>query len=256
MPIYTQRTTGYQFIKLGFGDGSFWSYGCKVTAFAQGLLKFGFSYDPIQMNDLLKENKLFTGSTKNLMDDANITRLNFVEYYKRIDSFTIEQLATLIKDHVVIGEVSAVPIGGTGQHFVCVDGVDGQNAIIIDPWFGDRIKVASRYNSYGNIKSLRTYKIKGATMSTIQVDSAKFEELVTKATKLDDLNTKGYVLMSDYNAKMNELNTANQEAYKKGFADGKASAPTQVDPEWELNGKTVEKVDGNTTTIYNYKRKN
>lgn len=188
MTIYSQRTPGYQNIKLGFGEGSLWMYGCKVVSFAQGLLKFNVIYTPPQMNQLLKDNNLFTGSTRNLMDDGNIHKLPFIESFRRVNTFTIDQLRELLKDHVVIGEVSPIPIGGSGQHFVCVVDTEGANAIIVDPWFGDKIKVATRYGKNGNILSLRVYKVQsnpGTMPETMQVLKKDWERLF-KASTLGD----------------------------------------------------------------------
>lgn len=158
--MYSQRQKELHNSALGFGDGSIWNYGCKLVSLSFGLKKFGIDLPPIQLNELLKKEGLFTGSTKNLINDALISKLSFIDSFQRINSFTTQQLSELLKDHVVIGEVSPIPIGGTGQHFVLVLAVEGANAIIGDPWWGDELKVAQRYADYGNIKSLRVYKIK------------------------------------------------------------------------------------------------
>lgn len=178
MTIYSQRTNGYQNIKLGFGEGTIWWYGCKLVAIAQGLQKFGINFTPPELNALLKDNGLFTGTTKNLINDDQIKKLAFIDSFQRIDSFTIDQLRNLLKDRVVVAEVSPVPLAGDprSQHFVMVDAVDGPNAIIIDPWFGDRLKVAERYGKHGNIKSLRVYKI-------VKVASPPAKDTMSEETK-------------------------------------------------------------------------
>lgn len=165
MIIYSQRDPQWKSKKLGFGTGTIGMYGCKVTALAQGLLRFNINYTPDALNTILKDYKLFVGATENLLDDANITKLPFITSFRRVDNWDgdLTELANLLKTHVVIGEVSPVPIGGSGQHFVGVDSIDGKNAVITDPWFGDKIRVAARYNNYENILGLRIYQVKSTS---------------------------------------------------------------------------------------------
>lgn len=216
--MYTQRQRELRDTALGFGEGSIWNYGCKLVALSYGLKKFGIDLPPIELNSLLKTEGLFTGTTKNLINDALIHKLPFIESFQRINAFSMEQLAELLKAHVVIGEVSPVPIGGTGQHFVLVLSIEGANAIIGDPWWGDELKVAERYSKHGNIKSLRVYKVKPENKpigGQMQIDSKVFEELVSKSSKYDEFIKIGYSKPEELKVYVDDLKQQHQQDVNK-----------------------------------------
>lgn len=101
---------------------------------------------------------------------------------------------------------------------------------------------------------------------TIQVPKEDFERLVTKATKLDEIEKVGYVLKPEYDKKVAEL-TAENDSHKKeieaqkakitqlkqDLADCEAETP-EIDPaKWLENGLQKEEVIGNIKWTTNYK---
>jgi regulator of replication initiation timing len=103
-------------------------------------------------------------------------------------------------------------------------------------------------------------------METIQVPKADFERLVTKATKLDEIEKTGYVLKPDHDKKVDELNSQNNShineitalqkenaKLKQDLADCEAETPDNDLTGWVKNGLQVEVTTGNTKVITNYK---
>lgn len=230
---YSQRDTKWSKEKLGLSGAAATStiglYGCKVTALAEGLLRFDYSYTPSTMNAFLRDNGLYTGSTKNLIDDANITKAGFITSFKRVDNWNgnLEELTELLKTSVVIGEVSPVPIGGAvgSQHFVGIDSVDGKNVVITDPWFGDKIKVALRYNKYNNILGLRIYSVKKAVSSTTEDMTKELQACLTDRKKFWEERDAALTKLEAEKVRSKQLETERESAqqrakdYEKRYED-------------------------------------
>jgi len=102
---------------------------------------------------------------------------------------------------------------------------------------------------------------------TIQVEKAVFEQLVTKATKYDEIVKTGYVTKADHDKRVDELNAQNNSHINEITALQKENAQLRQDLEdceshepdtdpagWVKNGLTKEEVVGGTKWITNYKR--
>jgi len=102
---------------------------------------------------------------------------------------------------------------------------------------------------------------------TIQVEKAVFENLVTKATKYDEIVKAGYVTKADHDKRVDELNAQNNSHINEITALQKENAQLKQDLEdceshepdtdpagWVKNGLTKEEVVGGTKWITNYKR--
>jgi len=269
--IYNQRDTKWGSEKLGFGVGTIHNFGCKITALAQGLLRFGHNYNPSTINTLLKQYNLYTGTTKNLMDDANIHKLPFIESFRRVNAFTMNELEELLKTHVVIGEVSPIPIGGTGQHFVGVDSRDGVHAVVTDSWFGDKKRVVERYGKYGNLMSLRVYKVVRGTSGMItqeEYDKVRlardehYNTTVAQAKEIVLLKEEINKLSQDYEkekranfeltGRYNRLAEQLDECRAVGGSVSISPSVKVADAEWVINGVTV---DSNGLVTANYRKK-
>ncbi len=189
----------YPDILLGFGTGAqtIANYGCYFVALLDDLIaRFGYNFTVKQFNDYLKEREAWV--RPNLIDAAKLARqcAEIFEWGRSEawnDAKVIEYLVTNRDQYIVIGEVDARGIGGSGQHFVKLDSVDVSNGKITmtridDGWDGlENQKVTTRYNAYGNIKSLRVFKVKKLGGSMVQVEDAKFAELVKKSTHRDSV---------------------------------------------------------------------
>lgn len=101
-------------------------------------------------------------------------------------------------------------------------------------------------HNYLNPKVDGWYKVNKGTMSQVTLDSAKFEELVTKSSKYDELVQKGYISLEEHSKMVSDLNKELERLKGEVISDNS---------EWVLNGKSVTTVAGNVTTTINYKRK-
>lgn len=215
--MYTQRDSRWKSKHLGFGEGSIGEYGCYLVELCNGIKKLGHNFTPNTLNGLLKSKNLFTGEFKNYIDVANLSKVlpSIFEDFWKLEPWDDMGILKgyLNKKYVVLGKVSATPIGGSGTHFVGIYEVEGVNAIIHDPWTGEYQPVSTRYNNYGNIKGLRVFKVREAQMESVSVPKTKFEELVTKSSKYDEFNKEGFDnvafvlnLISDYKQTIKDKN--------------------------------------------------
>lgn len=166
MKLYKQTETAYKKLMMGFGTSSVYSVGCYFISLLNGVLQNGFSFTPETFNEYLKERGAFIidNVTNNYIDVDNIAKEVpdiFTAFRKHEPWTDMVLLESYLKQQcVVIGKVDARGIGGTGTHFVLITAIDGANVMIHDPWYGDTIKVAERYNKYGNILGLRVFWLK------------------------------------------------------------------------------------------------
>ncbi len=166
MSRFKQTEDKYKYIKLGFGDGSLYLFGCYLVSLVNGLNDKGYSFTPEGFNDLLKQNKAWTGEFNNYIDVARLDDIfpNIFTSFKSVDPWgdtpTLDEL--LKPDLVVLCRVSAKPIGGAvnSDHFMLLTGKDGNTAIIHDPWTGKEEKISVRWKDYGYIKGIRIFGVK------------------------------------------------------------------------------------------------
>ena len=186
---------------LGFGSGSIYNFGCYLVSLCNGLNDFGYIYTPRTLNELFKNLNLYTGIYKNYINvDQLANKLpNIFDSYKRIEPWSNMETLEWYLDHdyVVLAKVDARGIGGSGTHFVYIIDTDGENVVIFDPWFGDTILVAERYNKWNNILGLRVFEVKrigeknnteekdDVSDETMQINKSDFERLF-KASELGD----------------------------------------------------------------------
>jgi len=162
--MFKQTELKYKKIKMGYGEGSIYKYGCYLVDLVNGLNKYGWNLTPEGFNETLKENGLWFGPYGNYI---NVEKLPVIlpemfSGYKRIDPWDNQpDLETILRDGIVtLGRVSAKGIGGTGTHFVLLDGRNRNTAVIHDPWTGKREKVTVRYGKLGNILGLRVFEVR------------------------------------------------------------------------------------------------
>lgn len=170
----------YTTVLLGYGTGTqtIARYGCFMVAVYDALKQRGKITATVgQWNEYLKQIGVYTPEKPTLLDVATLGAKGtkyFITGRKEAysDAKVIEYLAQPDK-YILIGEVSAKGIGGTGQHFVKIIGADRENGVIKmtyidDPWGGlDNQKITTRYGAYGNVLSLRVLELaEGATDMT------------------------------------------------------------------------------------------
>ena len=166
MTRFKQTEDKYKYIKLGFGDGTIYSYGCYLVSLVNGLNDKGYNFTPEGFNDLLKQSKAWTGEFNNYIDVLRLSSIfpNIFTTYQSVDPWNdTPSLDDLLKpDLVVLCRVSAKPIGGAvnSDHYVLLTGKDGKTAIIHDPWTGKEEKVSARWADYGYIKGIRIFGVK------------------------------------------------------------------------------------------------
>lgn len=208
-----QTQEKYKSIMLGFGTGSLYSFGCYLFSLTQGLLDHGYSFTPEGLNDILKKKNLWIGEFKNYIDVDNIS-IKYSEIFTSFKKVTqwpsSTQLNTWINGNfVVVCQVDARGIGGSGTHFVILKRMDGNVAIIGDPWFGTEDKVTLHYGSYGNILSLRVFEIKPKQGNQIMT------ELYTYLGTTNDSESKNKLKehLGEVSGKCNWGQTGNEGGY-------------------------------------------
>lgn len=160
----------YPDIILGNGSSSqtIAKYGCYLCSLNQGLNDRGYNFNPITLNQLFIDKGVFEQGS-NLLSSTKIrSQVPDIFLEGRNEAWNDANFIKYLNDksYVVLGEVSGKGIGGSGQHFVYVqkaDIVDGKISMtyIGDPWDGlDNQKITNRYNQYGNILSLRVFRVK------------------------------------------------------------------------------------------------
>lgn len=204
----------YPDVILGFGSSSqtFALFGCFVASILDALnTRYGYNYSVAQFNQFLKDRDAFV--RPNLISSTRLAQMVgdiFLE--GRNEAWNDAKIIQYLNDkenYLVIGEVSGKGIGGSGQHFVKIDRVDVSNGkvtmtYIDDPWGGlEDQKVTTRYNAYGNILSLRVFKIKkkvnnGGNMANMytmpsgkQVDLSNMESNKVLANVYDEVINRG-----------------------------------------------------------------
>lgn len=166
--MYNQYDSRWKNVKLGTSNSTIGMYGCNLTCIAQGLVDHGYNYTPATLNQLFIQTASYTNG--NLINPATVAsknpRIFTAGYSEPWSDSKVKQYMAMHDDYIIIGEVDARGIGGSGQHFVLlIDLVlspDGRitNTLIGDPWGGLEQAVTIRYAKYGCIKSLRVYRVK------------------------------------------------------------------------------------------------
>lgn len=185
---YTQRDPRWTKILMGFGDGTIGNYGCYLTSLASGLSEKSYNFDPEILNQLLKDVDAWVGPYKNYIDVLNLEKYlpDIFVSFEQIEPWNdVPTLAELIKTElIVVCKVSAIPIGGTGTHFVLLTGQENGIAKIWDPWSGVEELITKRWNSYGNILGIRIFEIKVSSSDIINN-----MEMLPKDNVIKDIRT-------------------------------------------------------------------
>mgnify|MGYP001181837852 CR=1 FL=1 len=167
--FYKQTESAYKSEKMGFGKGSIYNYGCYLVSLCNGLISKGYSYNPVEFNDLLKREDLFdvsVGSSKNyiLVNQLHKELPIIFKGFEYDEPFRDNELFNYLKaGKIVIARVNARGLGRgfSGSHFVLVLSYDGRSASIIhDPWTGTIEPVTKKYRNYNNLLGLRVFDIK------------------------------------------------------------------------------------------------
>lgn len=165
--MYNQYDARWKNQPLGTSNVTIGGYGCNLTSIAYGLKQHGWDYTPLTLNVIFTKNGSY--SNGNLIDPAQVAKTNpglFKAGWR--EEWNDDKVKNYIKnynDYIIVGEVDARGIGGTGQHFVLLLDLvlnNGKisNTLIGDPWGGIENLATIRYAKYGCIKSLRVYQVK------------------------------------------------------------------------------------------------
>src|SRR3972149_2667644 len=124
--MYKQTEEKYKNIRMGFGTGSIYDFGCYLVSFTNGVNKSGYSFSPESMNEWLKAANAWVGPSRNYIDVANLNKYypNVFISFQQIDPWNdTPNVRELLKPNlVVVCRVDARGIGGTGTHFVLLVG--------------------------------------------------------------------------------------------------------------------------------------
>lgn len=197
-----QTLPQYKTVKMGFGTGSIYDFGCYLVSLCDGLNRRGHNFTVEQLNDIFKTKKLWIGEFKNYIDVDNLANKwpEVFASFKKIEPYN-DQIPQLDDLHIVLGKVDARGIGGSGTHFVEVVGRNGVFDLIGDPWFGDEIRAFDRYGKYGTITGLRVFKIKQKELMTDYYKGLDLEnkESMKEAVNIFDevINKKAFVRLTE-----------------------------------------------------------
>lgn len=241
--------------------------GCYECALLQGLLDRGYDFSVGQFDALLTDRQCFVD---NVLISASKLPVGIPEIFLegRTEAWTDMAVEKYIADpqYIVLGEVSAKGIGGSGQHFVYMQAVDMSGSKITmtyigDPWGGlDRQKVTTRYNAFGNILSLRVFKIivKEPTMANMYhgQDLSNVEAMKICVDDHNAIQNKEYVPVPEVEA---GLKVAYNNGYGIGFTDGQKKQPAatvEIDAAmWDADGMSIKTNEGGIEKTINYRRK-
>lgn len=234
--MYKQTETKYKTIKLGFGEGSIYEYGCYLVSLCNGLNLKGYNYTPESLNIALKDAGAFVGPFKNYIDVANLHRYfpQIFVSFQQIDPWNdAPKTNDLIKNNlVVLGRVSAKPIGGTleGTHYVLLTGISDGVAVIHDPWTGRTEKITVRWGSYGNIRGIRIFDVlaKSVTVDEVITDQTKIPQIVDKNGNALEVQAIRSTLLDQ------------QNYIKQLLAQIETLGQTQPDTEFESNARAAK----------------
>jgi len=189
--------------------------GCTVSIVASMLVHAGYNTDPGRLNTLLTNNQGYAQG--NLVIWTAIEKLfpkvKFVyRYYNYRNDLAREWIDS---GKMPIIEVGAAPIGGApgGKHWV---GFVGDKKSV-DPWTGT-IKDTSTWSPVG--MALYEYLPKGTNMSLN-------DEIIGKASQRDKVvaNYKLNIGTADDSSLLDKVVEIETASYRRGLADGRASAP-------------------------------
>jgi len=184
---YGQRNSPWASIKMGFGTGNIYDFGCYLTSLASGLSEKGHNFDPQTLNQLLIDIGAWVGPSRNYIDATNLSKYlpDIFVGFKQIEPWNdIPSLSELLRPGIiVVCKVSAAPIGGTGTHFVLLTGQENGVAKIWDPWSKVEELITKRWSKYGNIQGLRIFEVK---VSSSIIDTM---EKLPKDNVLKDIRT-------------------------------------------------------------------
>lgn len=262
--------------------------GCYFSALLHGLQLRGYNFSVSKFNQYMIENHAFYKDTAMISASLLPQRLPNIFLEGRNEAWNDGLLLTYLenREYIVIGEVDGKAIGGSGQHFVYIDRVDATNRgtismTYIDDSYGglEDQKVTTRYNGFGNILSLRVFKVKlpsqnqgGGDMANMYkgLDLSNQESMKVAVDVWDRVQKGEFVektlheqaLAAQKQQLEKEKSIAETKAYERGVQDGRAQSPVQPVPpsdvdtsQWEENGLQVEILVGNTKIIKNYKKK-
>lgn len=280
----------YPDIKLGNGSVTIATDGCYEMSLLRGLQIRGYNFGVREFNQWLIDHGVFPKNSALLSAAVIAEKCPEIFLEGRNEAWNDIKIKQYLSDssYIVLGEVSGEGIGGSGQHFVLIDRVevkpDGKISmtIIDDPWDGlEDQKVTTRYNAYGNILSLRVFKIKkGGSMSNMfkmqsgkEVDLSNTESMKVVAQVYDDAINRGiYTKKTDADKALNDLNTkltqekdqavsdAKKTSFDEGYTKGKSENTSHSNPpqdqEWKANGRQrIYDGEGKLVqTIYNEER--
>lgn len=174
MQILSQRDPRWANIKLGTSSETIGGYGCTITC-----ISMIEGTTPDVTNEKLKAVGGYANGNLVIWDKIKEAFPNSEVH--RVWNYNNDDVLANVPN--VLVEVDGAPIGGY-RHWVVFVG----DHKLYDPWDGKE-KATS---TYPNPLSYCVVKPPKQQTNTISVDSATFENLVTKSTKYDEMVSAGY----------------------------------------------------------------
>lgn len=155
IPLFAQNDINWKNEKLGFSTSSIGLYGCLVTSYAILASYYGKNINPLQMNQLFKDNDCFVNGS--YIKSNNVLSIVFPDI--RFDSVTYLDGVTVTDKHIneIIRNIDdGYPVivkiktpGGTDHYMVACDYDNG--LIVVDPADGKRRRMSEKYGEDKNI---------------------------------------------------------------------------------------------------------
>ena len=237
----------YTNVKLGNSNYTIATDGCYLVSIHDGLDSAGYNFTIQQLNQLFKDRGVFAQGSGLLGASTIAAKVGDIFLEGRNEAWNDGKLIAYLKDpsYFVIGEVSGKGIGGSFQHFVRIISVDVKSdgkismTYINDPWDGlHNQKVTTRYNNYGNILSLRVFKIKkvGGDMANMYkgYDLANPESMKSAVDVLVRVLAGEFVDRNVYDQSISELKTKMESDKKSEYTKGKTDIISSVTRELKL----------------------
>lgn len=203
MTIYAQRNPFWLNMKLGNSQSSCGDYGCLLCCFASMANDCDKTVTPPQLNELLKEKKLYvpndTDGQKDFLTDWVIENvypdIKFLEtkYYGDVYADLAYIREKLSEGKLLIAGIDFYPLTDyPDYHFVRIISDDDNGFKIMDPWYAEVNQYISKY--YGSagraILKVMVYEFKQS--DTVPYDKQKLAELLETEKKYQEFVSNGY----------------------------------------------------------------
>jgi len=270
----SQRDESIRLKKLGWGTGTIGSYGCLLICHTMMMGYYGHEIDPLQLNEIYKNNGVFTGDSKNLINfwragkvfedikaDESVDCRNTPCDLTKIDKYLNERKPVIVFVDNVYNDKKP-------DHFVLIIGKTNDGKYLTnDPWMGETYFFDAKWGDPAtNIYGLRLYsgtpkdnesceeklsKLQTVYSQTNDMLSAKTDEVSILTEQLSKADANYKALETKLNQERDSFHKKDWEKQKEIEALKKELSGVSIE-----NTKLLEKVEKLLKDIDTCKSKN